>query len=364
MASFLRDAVRSPFAAMDGLVDLVSVDTRAENNANRIFCSIHDEILWSNQPEAAMRILPRQVEAFRAVMRAGGVTAAAGELNVTQPAVSRLLRDFEAETGLLLFDREGNRLVPRQEAHTLWSEIERVWVGLDHVGRTAENIRLGRGHTLRVGAVAALTGLCMDGVVADFLAEAPETVPTFETESSGRVAELVALQYYDVGLVYLHGGWGNVRTETLATVEAVAVLPNGHPHTKLATITPEDLDGEALVLPGRRTPLRIGFEASIESRMRRSTRVIEASLHHCCRLVAQGLGIGIVDPITAREFEGRLVCRPFRPALPVVYGAVFAHGPVRNHLAPIFVAAVRRVLDEVAGTSPTFPADRRQPPEK
>ena len=38
---------------------------------------------------------PRQVEAFRAVMTTGSVTSAATTMHVTQPAVSRLIRDLE-----------------------------------------------------------------------------------------------------------------------------------------------------------------------------------------------------------------------------------------------------------------------------
>ncbi|MGB5839392.1 MAG: LysR family transcriptional regulator, partial [Brucella anthropi] len=40
----------------------------------------------------------RQVEAFRTVMLTGKMTAAAELMSITQPAVSRLIRDFEIDT--------------------------------------------------------------------------------------------------------------------------------------------------------------------------------------------------------------------------------------------------------------------------
>ena len=52
---------------------------------------------------------PRQVEAFRAVMTTGSVTSAAITMHVTQPAVSRLIRDLEVTLKLALFERRGNR---------------------------------------------------------------------------------------------------------------------------------------------------------------------------------------------------------------------------------------------------------------
>src|SRR6185503_17876304 len=49
----------------------------------------------------------RQVEAFRAMMLTGSVTEAAKLMAVTQPAVSRLLRDFQALRKMELFEKRG-----------------------------------------------------------------------------------------------------------------------------------------------------------------------------------------------------------------------------------------------------------------
>ena len=45
---------------------------------------------------------PRQLEAFRAVMLTGGMTAAAEMIRVTQPAMSRLIRDLQRSLDLKL----------------------------------------------------------------------------------------------------------------------------------------------------------------------------------------------------------------------------------------------------------------------
>src|SRR6266568_2164551 len=58
------------------------------------------------------RINSRQVEAFRATMLTGSVTEAAALMTVTQPAVSRLLRDLQALLKMELFERRGTGLVP------------------------------------------------------------------------------------------------------------------------------------------------------------------------------------------------------------------------------------------------------------
>jgi len=49
-------------------------------------------------------------------MRTGSVTAAARMLNVTQPAVSAMLKHLESRLAMKLFERSGGRLLPTPEA--------------------------------------------------------------------------------------------------------------------------------------------------------------------------------------------------------------------------------------------------------
>ncbi len=63
----------------------------------------------------------RQLEIFRAIMRNGSLSAAAVALNVSQPAVSKVLRHFESQIGYRLFERSGSRLVPTPEARLLYT---------------------------------------------------------------------------------------------------------------------------------------------------------------------------------------------------------------------------------------------------
>ncbi|MBL8669235.1 MAG: LysR family transcriptional regulator, partial [Alphaproteobacteria bacterium] len=75
----------------------------------------------------------RQLEIFRAVMLAGTATAAARQLGIAQPAVSKHLRQMEARLGLALFDRAGKRLVPTADARALLDHAERLFAGLEQV---------------------------------------------------------------------------------------------------------------------------------------------------------------------------------------------------------------------------------------
>src|SRR5215475_3911810 len=60
---------------------------------------------------------------FDAAARNGSFTAAAAELNVTQPAVSRMLGQFEEYLGVRLFDRTAGRAVLTEEGQLLYRRV-------------------------------------------------------------------------------------------------------------------------------------------------------------------------------------------------------------------------------------------------
>lgn len=75
----------------------------------------------------------RHIEVFNSVMLTGSVSGAARLINVTQPAVSRILQHAELQLGFALFRRAKGRFTPTSEALTLYPYIERLFAQLDEV---------------------------------------------------------------------------------------------------------------------------------------------------------------------------------------------------------------------------------------
>lgn len=88
----------------------------------------------------ARRLLPSmgQLAAFEAVCRTGSTLAAAGDLSLTQGAVSKLVHGLEAQLGVALFLREGRALVPTEAAQAFARDVARA---LDLVSRGALRAR-------------------------------------------------------------------------------------------------------------------------------------------------------------------------------------------------------------------------------
>jgi DNA-binding transcriptional LysR family regulator len=298
------------------------------------------------------RINSRQVEAFRAMMVTGSVTEAAKLVAVTQPAVSRLLRDFQALLKMKLFERRGTGLVPTAAATALYMEVERSFVGLERITAAAEEIRSRRTGTLRIAALPALSNGYLPRLAGHFLKERPNLNLAFFGVISPIVVDWVLNNQCDVGFAEVpiaHSGLPSLRLPPLARV---AVLPSGHRLAAKDVLQPRDFEGETFVsLSAGSSGRHLIDQAFTRDDVRRVLRVETALSEIMCGMVSSGLGVAICDPFTAQEFSTRgVVVRRFVPRIDFEFAAVF---PAQRSASPValdLVETVREALHELDQT--------------
>ena len=255
---------------------------------------------------------PRQVEAFRAVMTTGSVTSAATTMHVTQPAVSRLIRDLEVTLKLALFERRGNRLAPTAEAGHLFAEVERTFVGLSRISQFAEELRARRAGSLRIAGMPALTCGFLSRHVGRFAVRRPEVAITLHGIPSHLIADGIASGRYDFGIAESSIERPGLTVETLP-VKALAAIPADDPLARRQALGPKDFEDRSFVSLGPATLFRSRVDAALAGVRRR--QLIETQLSEiACVLVSEKAGLSLVDPFSASEFVGRgVVFRAFRP---------------------------------------------------
>ncbi len=267
---------------------------------------------------------PRQLEAFRATMVAGTATDAAALMGVTQPAVSRMLRDLQDALGFRLFEKVGNKLVPTNEGLTLYSEVERSFVGLDRIARTAQEVKGRRAGMLRIAAMPSLMNGFLPRFVGGFLAERPKLDLSLMGTGSHLVLEQVLSGECELGFAMGPLEHAGLIAQPMPVAQMVAVLPVGHRLTEKAVVHVSDLHGEDFIAldGGGRSRMRIDRLAELHN-VRLVVRAETRLSGIVCGLVSSGLGMSLCDPFTAREFAGRgVVARPFEPAVDFEFAAV------------------------------------------
>ncbi len=289
----------------------------------------------------------RQIEAFRAVMLSGGMTNAAEALYVTQPAISRLISDLEHSLGLKLFDRKGNHITPTLLAVEFMREVDRSFLGLNHLDAHARDLKSGRSGTLRIAALPAIATNFLPRFLSDFCHERRDIKVQLDGLPSYLVVERVCSGLYDVGICT--APWERSALGSLSIkASAVVVMPPAHKLSQKQEIRAQDLEGEDIIMLGAESRLQRRVELEL-STINFNSNISTSLTSMACTFVSAGAGITITDPFSASELLGRgTISKPFIPSIDVGYRIIFPKDRSLSNLAITFRTQLETHLNEYA----------------
>ncbi len=290
----------------------------------------------------------RHLRYFAAVAAHGSFSRAARNLHLTQPALSRQVRDLEDEIGVPLLLR-GTNAVTLTEAGEVFYEEAR-----DLLARADQAIQRVRGEarseTLRVGYGPSLTTGIMPRALERFQAAVPRVRIELEDLSPREMAEKTEGGLLDLIIApeSVEPMIKSFRWTVLRRMALVLVMAAGHPLAKLKKIPPKRLQGLPLhglgrtnfpdYVPRVSAMLKaIGVRPHFASLSNDGVTTMFASLE-----ATNGAAIltdGVVG-VLPRSLE----LRPFFPALPEV---VIVAGLPADRSNPHAEEFVRLLRDEV-----------------
>ena len=288
----------------------------------------------------------RQIEAFRAVIVSRGITRAAEVLNVSQPAVSRLVRDMEAHLGLTLFRRRKGGLQPTEEALALYAEVERSFVGVEKIERAARRIREHRAGNLRICGVAAMMHSFLPMVVEEFLRDHSGVAVALYTYDNETAVDRIRTRQFDVGYVMTPADRTGVDVGPVRRVRCVCILPPNHRLARRKVVGIDDLDDEPFISLADRTMTRLKIDAAFEAaNVHRRLELEGYWSATICSLVERGLGLSIIEPFTAEAFAARGgIVRPFEPAIDFTFVQVRQARATEPPLLAAFIKTFERCV--------------------
>ncbi|MFN4117337.1 LysR family transcriptional regulator [Acidovorax sp.] len=303
------------------------------------------------EPPLTHRITHRHIEVFRAVMTAGSATGAADLLHSSQPTVSRELARLESLLGYALFERVQGRLRPNARALALWDEVQRSWQGLERVVDRA--VALGRSDAVQLSVLClpALAHALLPGAAARLMREHLHARLSITPQESPLLEEWMSAQRFDLGLCEQATAPPGTRAEVLLTLDEVAVLPSDHPLASQAVLDLTDFADHAFVSLSADDPYRRLIDARFaQAGIARALRVETHSATAVCAMVEQGLGLAIVNPVTALAAAAshRLVLRRLAFSIPFSVAALLPlYRPPLPEAAPM-LQALQQQAAEVA----------------
>ena len=297
-----------------------------------------------------MSVTLRHIEVFRAVMTTGSVTAAADMLKTSQPTVSRELARFEYLIKVKLFERVRGRLRPTSLALQLYDEVQRAYFGLNRIVSMATSLRHFEQGQISVVCLPVFSQSLLPKTCQRFFDSFPKVGVSITPQESPLLEEWLSAQRYDFGLSEVGNAPQGTEATSLMTLDEVCVLPDGHPLLEKKTLVPDDFEGQPFVSLSaadsyRKQIDRVFAETGTSRRMVLETH----SAASICAMVREGIGLAIVNPLTALDYaENGVHIRRFSVSIPFsVYMIRPTYRPP-SHLVEIFKQALEEQAEIVA----------------
>ena len=180
----------------------------------------------------------RQVEAFRAVVTLGSMTKAAELLGISQPAVSRLIIDFQTAVGFRLFNRQRGGAEPTEDARRLFAQVEKLFIGLEELNHQVNAIKNLSSGSISIAAMGLYANGLLPEIIAKFRKIYPDIAIKLDSQPQDRIVDWVASGRADIGIATLPIGNTSIPVIELLRRPALCVFASGHELAAMKKSTP------------------------------------------------------------------------------------------------------------------------------
>ncbi|MER5625810.1 LysR family transcriptional regulator [Streptosporangium sp. NPDC002544] len=275
-----------------------------------------------------MDIDTRLLRYFIAVAEEGSLTRAAERLFVSQPALTKQIRQLEIQLGMRLFTRSRAGMALTEPGQALAKRVPALLAGWDQVLRETKHVANRAARLLRVGFIASAANEATQHIVAAFARRRPGWRVDMRQAAWSNPAAGLADGDVDVALLRLpFPGQDTLRVEVLFAEPRWVALPTAHPFATRDLIPFRDLWDEPFVAAPSETGRWRDYWLAADERDGHPVRVGAVTDHpdDWLSAIANGYGIALA-PESAARFYARpgVTYRPVGGVSPSQVGVAWA----------------------------------------
>ncbi|MFF1756988.1 LysR family transcriptional regulator [Streptomyces sp. NPDC058266] len=296
-----------------------------------------------------MDVDTRLLRYFIAVAEEGSLTRAAERLFVSQPALTKQIKQLETQLGVRLFTRSRAGMALTEPGQTLAERAPALLACLDRVLGETKSAASRAARVLRVGSVASAANEATPQIIATFTRLRPGWRADMRQAAWSNPTAGLAGRDVDVALLRLpFPGQDALRVEVLFTEPRWVALPTAHPFATRDQIPFRDLWDEPFVAAPPETGRWREYWLATDERDGHPVRIGAVTDHpdDWLSAIANGYGIALTPESSARFYaRPGVTYRPVSGVSPSQVGIAWAPADDTN---PIVRDFIRCCLDSKA----------------
>ncbi len=262
-------------------------------------------------------------------------TVAAGELFITQPAVTAQMKAFEESCNLKLFRKKGRSLFLTDEGRTIFGYAEKIFKHEKEIENAIEDMHELKRGVLSVGTTKAYARYFMPLMLSTFHESYPDIKIQLDEGSSLDMINSLLDFKNEVAVIARAAEVPEVNFVPFSKEEMAVIVAPGHPLTRKKAVTFEDLAAEPFIMKESGSGTRVVVEQSFARVNCEPNILMETSNTEFIKeLVQRGDGISIVvkEAAALELSEQKLAQLPLKN--PQIYLEVSIAYLKDQHLSP------------------------------
>ncbi|KIR03560.1 LysR family transcriptional regulator [Lachnospiraceae bacterium TWA4] len=283
-----------------------------------------------------MIMLNHNLHIFLSVAKNGSITETANELYISQPAVSKAIKNLESELNLKLFHRDKRKgLILTDAGNEILLQARQMADLENRMYQTAFRYNNFIGGKVRIAAVPLATNYLLAKVLHTFKTKYPFVTVELTEGSAISIKKAVEEHQVDFGISY--SPFGNLDYKVIYNDHMIAVSKEPLPNGSVINLSEN---------PQRFILCQSGKEVILENLTKNINVLIKSTVvEHASTVIAlaeECNGIGIVSKLLADITPNSLIQYPIDPAIHSQIGIV-AHDI--NDLTPVATELKRMILE-------------------
>jgi DNA-binding transcriptional LysR family regulator len=235
----------------------------------------------------------RHLRSFVEVANLGSFSRAAEQLHLSQPALSRQIRDLEGELGVSLFDRTGRRVQLTSEGQDLLGRSRGLIMDAESLVERAATLKGGQTGILHVGATPMTLESFLPGFLARYRRRLPDVAVSLVEDGGAALLSRIERGELHLGLTFPHHP--GLRSRLLFPVRLLAVVAPAHRLARKKAIDLSDLASERLLVLRPEFLSRQLLDATFQvAHLRPQVLLESAAAHTLVALAHAGYGTAVV----------------------------------------------------------------------
>ena len=250
---------------------------------------------------------------FYYTAKLGSITNAAEALNITQPAASRQIQEFQNSYDLMIFDKVGKKMVLTDAGKILFSIAEKLVDIEDEAERAIKDYKNQKSGKIRITATESFGNYYLPEMVFLFSRMFPEIQLSIDFANPEEIHKNILLMKSDIGFTSRLIEHSDISSTTIVKDKYILAVPPDSELSDLIYFQPEEIKNKKFIARQKGTEDRNQFDLYLKKNNIEANIACEVSSYFSVKeYIKKGIGIAIIpkNAVNDEIADGSLIAVP------------------------------------------------------